>query len=126
LAEEQEVKLVKHHRPEQTQTKSIRCETGCGHLYVTPGWDGDFLVEIFASLGKAGSCPRAMLQALTRSVSLGLKYGIPVEEYIEELIDIKCPYTSWDNGKQILSCADAIGKVLQDECRNNKSDKVSK
>jgi len=117
--------LVKRKRPRVTTSLTRKVDTGCGKIYVTLGWDGDYLVEVFSSLGKAGCCPRAQLQALTRSVSLGLKYGIPVEDYVDELKEIKCPYSSWDDGRQILSCSDAIAWIIQDECRNHKTNKVS-
>lgn len=118
--------MEKRKRPKVTTSETVKVDTGCGKIYITLGWDGDYLIEVFATLGKAGCCPRAQLQALTRSVSLGLKYGIPLEEYVEELKDIKCPNSSWDDGQQILSCADAISKVIDYESRRNKPDKVSK
>lgn len=118
--------MEKRKRPKQTTSESHKIPTGCGTLYVTPGWDGDSLIEVFASLGKSGSCPRAMLEAITRSLSLGLKYGIPIEEYIKEFEDIKCPNRVWEDGVQIMSCADAVAKVLKNACRANQSNKVPK
>ena len=105
--------MEKRKRPKITTGITEKIETGCGHLYVTPNWDSDFLIEIFSHLGKSGGCAYSHLEALTRSISLGLKYGIPLSEYIDELKNIRCPapkLTAADG--DVLSCADALSKVL--------------
>ena len=107
--------MKKHQRPKATQSYTVREPTGCGNLYVTVGKDNEKVIEIFAVLGKGGSCITTHNEALTRAISLGLKYGIPLEEYIEELSGINCPGHVWSEGKQITSCADAIARVLKEE-----------
>ena len=108
--------MGKTRRPKETQGICIRKMTGCGKLYVTTGEAEGKLLEIFASLGKAGGCAKAQLEALTRSISLGLKYGVPLEEYIDELIGIRCPSPNLIGNpeEEVLSCIDAIAKVLRD------------
>lgn len=106
------VSMEKRRRPKTTTSKTERISTGCGNLYVTVAWDGAFLIEVFATLGKAGSCAHCQLEAITRPITLGLKYGIPVEEYIEELKELRCPNPTWEGGKRVLSCPDAISQVL--------------
>jgi ribonucleoside-diphosphate reductase alpha chain len=44
-------KLSKLKRPKTTQGSTVRIETGCGHLYITIGRDGDKIIEVFAVLG---------------------------------------------------------------------------
>lgn len=105
--------MEKIKRPKQTTSETHRVETGCGHLYVTVGRDNGNIIELFATLGKAGGCAHAQAEALTRTISLGLKHKVPVEEYIEQLENIKCPNQTWDDKVQIMSCADAIAKVLK-------------
>ena len=99
----------KQKRPKRVQSSTERIETGCGHMYVTVGKNDDgVIIEVFGILGKAGGCAMAQNEALTRSISLGLKRGIPVEDYIEELENIRCASPINDGRKVILSCADAI------------------
>lgn len=124
--------MEKKKRPKITKGETHRVTTGCGNLYVTPSWDDDGnLIEVFAVLGRAGSCAKCQLEALTRAISLGLKYGIPVSEYINELRGIICPKTGWDEGVHILSCPDAVAKILEktkggsDAGRDNSTDKIS-
>jgi len=117
--------MEKRTRPRVTQNESYRMQTGCGSMYVTPAWDDSGIIEVFAALGKMGSCPRCLLEAITRSISLGLKYGIPVQDYIEELGGLRCPSPSWSEGEQVLSCPDAIARVLDYANRNNCTSCVS-
>src|SRR3990167_3142846 len=109
--------MEKYKRPKLINSKTIKIITGCGTLYVTIGRDNGNIVEVFANLGKAGSCAKAQNEALTRSISLGLKYGIPIEEYVKELIGIRCPTPTLigNPDEEILSCSDAIVKVLKNE-----------
>lgn len=116
----------KRKRPKITSGETRKVVTGCGNMYVTINWDKGLPIEVFASLGRAGGCAHCQLEAITRSVSLGLKYGVPMKEFVEELEKIRCPSTMWENGKQILSCPDAIAGELKDACGNNNTDKVPK
>jgi len=119
--------VEKLKRPKITSGPTEKVSTGCGSIYITPNRDNEGrLVEVIAHLGKAGTCTHAQLEAITRAVTLGLRYGIPVEEYIDEFKEIKCPCKAWENGDQILSCADAIAKVLGNESRNYKPNPISK
>lgn len=107
--------LSKLDRPEAVPSRTIRETVACGKIYVTVGKNNGDIVEIFAKLGKAGGCALAQLEGLTRTITLGLKYGIPVEEFIKELEGIKCPSPSWSEGVFVTSCPDAIAKVLEKE-----------
>ena len=39
--------------------------------------------------------------------------GISPDTVVQDLKGISCPMPSWQDGGQILSCADAIGKAIQ-------------
>lgn len=69
-------------------------------------------MEVFLTLGKAGGCSSAYLEALARVISLGLKYSIPIKEFIDELKNIKCLQSCWCEGELVLSCPDAVAKVM--------------
>ena len=106
--------MEKRSRPKVLEGATTRVETGCGHLYVTVGHNDGHPMEIFATLGKAGGCSNCQNEALTRSISLGLKYGVPLEEYVEELEFLQCPnQTPGDDKTRVRSCADGIAKVLR-------------
>ena len=83
--------LKKQERPRETDGTITKIKTGCGSIYITVGKNKDNKpIEVFATLGKSGGCAMAQLEALGRSISLGLKYGIPLEEYIDQFDNIRC------------------------------------
>jgi len=108
--------LVPRQRPKVTKGVTERVTTGCGHIYVTVNFDEDGICEVFASLGKAGGCASAQLEATARLISLALRSGIDTASIVKNLRGIRCPSISWEEGHSILSCADAIGSVLERHC----------
>ena len=104
--------MEKKARPVVIKGSTTRYETGCGHIYITLNYVGGKLFEVFAKLGKSGGCAMSQLEALTRLVTLALRYDIPPEEIIKQLSQLKCPSPGLEDGEQIFSCADAIAKVL--------------
>ncbi len=52
-------------------------------------------------------------EALTRSVTTGLRCGMPVAEYIEQLRNIRCPNSvHFPKEQSSLSCPDTIARAL--------------
>lgn len=104
----------KRVRPDVLFGWTFRLGTECGNLYVTINHCDGVLFEVFARLGKSGGCSASHNEALTRAISLGLRCGVAIEEYIRHLRGIQCPSpTMWPEEKQVLSCADAIGRALE-------------
>jgi len=101
-------------RPEVILGTTTKVTTGCGNLYITVNQDedGNFF-EVFTQMGKAGGCAASQLEAVGRLVSLSLRGGIDTKVIVEQLKGIRCPSPSWDKGKKIFSCADAIARVLE-------------
>jgi ribonucleoside-diphosphate reductase alpha chain len=100
-------------RAKVTTGVTERIKTGCGNIYITINADETGICEVFSHLGKAGGCATAQLESTCRLVSLALRSGIPVETVAKQLKGIRCPSIAWDNGKSVLSCADAIATVLE-------------
>jgi ribonucleoside-diphosphate reductase alpha chain len=108
-----EGKLAPRKRPKVTRGVTERVTTGCGYIYVTVNFDSQGISEVFSTLGKAGGCAAAQLEAISRLTSLALRSGIDVDSIVKHLRGIRCPSIAWEQGHAILSCADAIASVLE-------------
>ncbi len=120
-----EAKLTPRHRPKVTKGITERVNTGCGYIYVTVNFDDDGICEVFSSLGKAGGCASAQLEATCRLISLALRSGIEISSITKQLRAIRCPSVAWEQGKLVLSCADAIGSVLEKYAANGLDNNIS-
>jgi ribonucleoside-diphosphate reductase alpha chain len=112
IEEPREAKLTPRPRPKVTKGITERVTTGCGYIYVTVNFDDKGICEVFSSLGKAGGCASAQLEATSRLISLALRSGIDLASVAKHLRGTRCPSVAWEEGRAVLSCADAIASVL--------------
>jgi ribonucleoside-diphosphate reductase alpha chain len=105
-------KIEPRPRPARTVGVTERVRTGCGNLYVTVNRDEKDICEVFAQMGKAGGCSACQMEAESRLISLALRSGIRIQSIAKQMIGIRCPSPSWQDGDQILSCPDAMARVM--------------
>jgi len=109
----EDVAIAPRRRVKTTTGVTERVNTGCGSLYVTVNWDEQGICEVFATLGKSGGCASAQLEAICRLITLAFRSGVDGGAVIKHLRGIRCPSIAWEEGKSVLSCADAIAGVLE-------------
>ena len=103
---------VPRRRPRQIHGITERVRTGHGNMYVTVNMDSDGLpFEVFGTMGKAGGCDAALLEAVSRLVSLALRAGVDPSEVTRQLRGITC-CPAWDDGVLVGSGPDAVALVL--------------
>ena len=105
--------LVPRERPRTTHGVTERVRTGHGNMYVTINFDeAGKPFEVFGTLGKAGGCDSAQLEAISRLVSLALRSGIDPKNVIEQLRGITC-CPAWDSGTLVRSSPDAVALAIE-------------
>lgn len=106
-------------RPRITTGLTEKFKTGCGNLYITVNYDENGeICEVFTNTGRAGGCP-SQSEATSRLVSIALRSGIDTKEIIDQLKGIRCVSTIRHKDLGILSCPDAIGRMIEKVAKMN-------
>ena len=112
---------VPQERPRQIHGVTERVRTGHGNMYITINFDEQnegSPFEVFSTLGKAGGCDSAQLEAISRLVSLALRSGVSAQEVVGQLRGITC-CPAWDQGTLVRSGPDAVALVLERHIAGN-------
>jgi len=99
-------------RPDITTGFTEKVKIGCGNLYITVNYDDKGICEVFTNTGRAGGCP-SQSEATSRLVSIALRSGLDARSIVEQLKGIRCPSTIRQQGMKVLSCPDAIGRLIE-------------
>lgn len=115
--EVEEQTMAPRERPLTTEGITEKVKIGCGNLYITANYDDRGICEVFTNLGRGGGCP-SQSEATSRLISISLRAGVKPESIVEQLKGIRCLSTlrqrgKGNNGINVLSCPDAIGKTLE-------------
>lgn len=100
-------------RADELEGFTRKIPIGCGKLYVTVNHDPYGICEVFTNNGKGGGCP-SQSEATARLVSIALRAGVDIDTVIEQLRGIRCPSCQRNGNVSVLSCPDAIGRMLQE------------
>ncbi len=96
--------------------KTIKEQTPWGSIYVTVNYDGTEPFEVFATIGKSGSELKAMTEALSRAISIGLRSGGKLEDFIATLKGLSGKeywLFQFDDKHVARSIPDAIAVLLE-------------
>ncbi len=73
--------------PAKRRGYTIKGKVGGQALFLRTGEYGDgTLGEIFIDMAKEGATMRSMLNSFAIAISIGLQYGVPLEEYVDKFI----------------------------------------
>ncbi|MBQ7561907.1 MAG: adenosylcobalamin-dependent ribonucleoside-diphosphate reductase [Synergistaceae bacterium] len=96
--------------------KTIKDKTPWGSMYVTMNFDGKEPFEIFVNVGKSGSELKAMTEALSRVISIGLRSGCSLEDFIDTLKGLSGKeywMLKFNDNYVVRSIPDAIALMLE-------------
>lgn len=99
-------------RPSVVRGTTEKIASGLGDMYITVNEDDLGINEIFIRIGKSGGEAAAMNDALARIISVALRSGVDPKVIIKHLKGIRGSNPIWQHGELILSCPDAVAKVI--------------
>jgi ribonucleoside-diphosphate reductase alpha chain len=106
----------KHKMPQRREGLTIEARVGGHKIYLRTGeYTDGRLGEIFIDMHKEGATLRSLLNCFAMSVSMGLQYGVPLEDYVDKFTFTRFePYGMVDhpNIKQATSILDYIFRVV--------------
>jgi ribonucleoside-diphosphate reductase alpha chain len=105
-------RIAPRPRPDITTGFTEKVRIGCGNLYITVNYDEHGICEVFTNTGRAGGCP-SQSEATSRLVSIALRSGLDAKSIVEQLKGIRCPSTIRQKGLKVMSCPDAIGRLIE-------------
>ena len=87
------LKVKNHARfkmPDRRKGYIQKAQIGDHKVYLHTGeYDDGKIGEIFIDTNKEGELVKAMMNNFAIAISLGLQYGVPLEEYVDAFIDTK-------------------------------------
>jgi ribonucleotide reductase alpha subunit len=80
----------KKRLPRTRPARTVSFQVGDAEGYVTAGeYPGDGIGEIFLKVSKQGSTLAGLMDAFSIAVSVGLQYGVPLEDYVSKFINMR-------------------------------------
>ena len=110
---------IKNHSrfkmPDRRKGYIQKAQIGDHKVYLHTGeYDDGKIGEIFIDTNKEGELVKAMMNNFAIAISLGLQYGVPLDEYVDAFIDTKFePSGKVLGNDRILSASSILDYVLE-------------
>ena len=117
--ESQKIKVKNNSRfkmPDRRKGYIQKAQIGDHKVYLHTGeYDDGKIGEIFIDTNKEGELVKAMMNNFAIAISLGLQYGVPLEEYVDAFIDTKFePSGNVLGNDRILSASSILDYVFRE------------
>ena len=102
--------------PDRRKGYIQKAQIGDHKVYLHTGeYDDGKIGEIFIDTNKEGELVKAMMNNFAIAISLGLQYGVPLEEYVDAFIDTKFePSGNVFGNDRILSASSILDYVFRE------------
>ena len=114
-----EIKIKNNARfkmPDRRKGYIQKAQIGNHKVYLHTGeYDDGKIGEIFIDTNKEGELVKAMMNNFAIAISLGLQYGVPLDEYVDAFIDTKFePSGNVIGNDRILSASSILDYVFRE------------
>ncbi|QBI21294.1 hypothetical protein ER308_18095 [Egibacter rhizosphaerae] len=100
--------------PKQRPSQTISFTVGEAEGYLTAGeYPGDGLGEIFVKLGKQGSTLSGVMDAFAIATSIGLQYGVPLEEYVKKFTNMRFEPAGMTDDPEVKFAASVLDYIFR-------------
>jgi ribonucleoside-diphosphate reductase alpha chain len=102
--------------PDRRKGYIQKAQIGDHKVYLHTGeYDDGKIGEIFIDTNKEGELVKAMMNNFAIAISLGLQYGVPLEEYVDAFLDTKFePSGNVAGNDRILSASSILDYVFRE------------
>jgi ribonucleoside-diphosphate reductase alpha chain len=102
--------------PDRRKGYIQKASIGEHKIYLHTGeYDDGRIGEIFIDTNKEGELVKALMNNFAIAISLGLQYGVPLDEYVDAFIDTKFePSGKVDGNDRILSATSILDYVFRE------------
>ena len=102
--------------PDRRKGYIQKAQIGNHKVYLHTGEYNDGKIgEIFIDTNKEGELVKAMMNNFAIAISLGLQYGVPLDEYVDAFIDTKFePSGNVDGNDRILSATSILDYIFRE------------
>ncbi len=107
---------LRFRMPDRRKGYIQKAQIGDHKVYLHTGeYDDGKIGEIFIDTNKEGELVKAMMNNFAIAISLGLQYGVPLDEYVDAFIDTKFEPSGNVNGNdRILSASSILDYVFRE------------
>jgi len=104
----------KKRLPQSRPARTTSFRVGDSEGYVTAGlYPDDGLGEIFLKASKQGSTLSGIMDAFSIAISVGLQYGVPLEDYASKFINMKFEPSGMTNDPDIRFASSIVDYVFR-------------
>jgi ribonucleoside-diphosphate reductase alpha chain len=105
---------AKKRLPQSRPAITTSFRVGDSEGYVTAGsYPDDGLGEIFLKVSKQGSTLSGIMDAFSIAISVGLQYGVPLEDYASKFINMKFEPSGMTNDQDIRFASSIVDYVFR-------------
>jgi len=104
----------KKRLPQVRPAKTFSFRVGESEGYITAGeYPDDGIGEIFLKVSKQGSTLAGLMDAFSIAVSVGLQYGVPLEDYVSKFINMRFEPSGMTNDPDVRFASSLMDLIFR-------------